>query len=227
MVFTNERTSAEPLRRVNPHTYYLPHAWHPGVHQVMSEAPGDVPAHDVVFVGTGFVERLRLLEQMDWTGIDFGLYGVWTLAASRSKVRPFLRGEETPNAKTAALYRAARVGLNLHRTSKGFGLKAAQVAGAESMNPRCYELAACGVFFTTDARAEVGEVFGDALPTFTTAAEAEAIVRRALREPQWRADVAAACRERVTDQTWTARAAMVLDALARYSAAQAASRKAG
>ena len=68
----------------------------------------------------------------------------------------------------------------------------------------------------------IGEYFWRVLPTFSAATEAEAIVRRALREPQWRADVAAACRERVADQTWTARAAMVLDALARYRAAQAA-----
>ena len=227
LAFTNERTAVAALREANPHTYYLPHAWHPGVHAMMAEAPTDVAAHDVVFVGTGFIERQRLLEAIDWDGLDFGLYGVWTLAGSRSKLRRHLRDNETPNTTTAGLYRAAKVGINLHRTSKGFGHKVEHVVGAESMNPRCYELAATGCFFTTDYRPEVGEVFGDALPTFSTPAEAEAIVRRALREPQWRADVAAACRERVTDQTWTARAAMVLDALARYSAAQAASRKAG
>lgn len=223
LVFTNERTSVPALRAVNQHTYYLPHAWHPGVHDVLTQADAKpATAHDVVFVGTGFVERIRLLESIDWSGIDFGCYGIWSLVAPRGRLRPYLRGGETPNERTAALYRAAKVGLNLHRSSKGYSLTTGHVTGAESMSPRCWELAASGLFFTTDHRAEVGEVFGDVLPTFSTATEAEAIVRRALREPQWRADVAAACRERVADQTWTARAAMVLDALARYRAAQAA-----
>jgi hypothetical protein len=223
MVFTNERTSVESLRRVNPQTYYLPHAWHPGVHDVRAQAEAaPATAHEVVFVGTGFVERIRLLETIDWSGIDFGCYGIWSLVAPRGRLRPYLRGGETPNARTAALYRAATVGLNLHRTSMGYAVDAKHVTGAESMNPRCWELAASGLFFTTDHRAEVTETFGDVLPTFSTPAEAEAIVRRALREPQWRADVAAACRERVTDQTWTARAAMVLDALASYGRERAA-----
>lgn len=222
IAFTNERSSVPQLREANQHTYYLPHAWHPGVHQVMADAPTDVPSHDVVFVGTGFVERVRLLERIDWTGIDFGLYGIWTLAGSRSKLRRHLLAAETQNERTAALYRAARVGLNLHRTSKGYGVNVDHITHAESMNPRCFELAATGCFFTTDARAEVSEVFGDVLPTFTTPIEAEAVIRQALREPAWRADVAAACRERVAAETWTARAAMVLDALNTFSAARAA-----
>ena len=222
IAFTNERTSVPSLREVQPHTYYLPHAWHPAIHDVLAQAVEDVPAHDVVFVGTGFIERVRLLQSIDWTDIDFGLYGVWTLAGSRSVLRRHLRGQETPQAVTAGLYRKAAVGLNLHRTSKGYAVDAQHVMGAESMNPRCWELAASGLFFTTDHRAEVTETFGDVLPTFSTPAEAESIVRRALREPQWRADVAATCRERVADQTWTARAAMVLDALASYGRERAA-----
>lgn len=222
LAFTNERTAVAALRDANPRTYYLPHAWHPSVHRTLEAAPDDVAAHDVVFVGTGFVERIRLLEAIDWDGIDFGLYGIWSLAGSRSRLRRYLRGDETPNPVTAALYRAAKVGLNLHRTAKGYSLTTEHVVGAESMNPRCYELAAAGLFFTTDARAEVREVFGDVLPTFETPAECEAILRRALREPSWRADVAARCQERVTQETWTARAAMVLEAMVHHSAANAA-----
>ena len=30
--WTMERTAVEPLRKVNPHVGYLPHAWHPLIH---------------------------------------------------------------------------------------------------------------------------------------------------------------------------------------------------
>jgi spore maturation protein CgeB len=222
LAFTNERSAVAALRDANPRTYYLPHAWHPAIHRFVAEAPCDVPAHHVVFVGTGFIERVRLLSAMRWDGIDFGLYGTWSLLGPRAHLRRHLRGGEIENTRAAALYQRATVGLNLHRTSKGYGHRVDHVAHAESMNPRCYELAACGRFFTTDARAEVHEVFGDTLPTFTTPADAEAIVRRALREPAWREDVAEACRQRVVTETWTQRAAHVLDVLGSYSRERAA-----
>lgn len=82
VVWVNERTSVERLQRFwswkdrPPRVRYLPHAYHPERHNA-SAPPDDTPAHDVVFVGTGFRERIALLEGVDWTGIDLGLYGHW------------------------------------------------------------------------------------------------------------------------------------------------------
>src|SRR4030095_14464235 len=64
----------------------------------------------------------------------------------------------------AGLYRRARIGLNLHRSSKRYGRGAERVAHAESANPRTYELAACGLFQVSDVRLEIYELFGDAVP---------------------------------------------------------------
>lgn len=218
VVFTPERTVTSVFRTRNPHTYYLPHAWHPGVHGVAeAAAEEDVPALNVVFVGTGFIERVKLLERLpwaEWGGRDrCRVYGTWNLAGPRSKLRPVLEVGDVRNTRTAALYQRAAVGLNLHRTSIRYGRHVPQVHHPESMNPRCFELAACGLFFTTDARAEVRERL-PMVPTFMTPAECAAIITRALREPAWRADVAAAAQEAVQRETWTARAAMVLDVLA-------------
>jgi spore maturation protein CgeB len=169
-----------------------------------------------VFVGTGFIERQRLLEKMDWQGVDFGLYGTWGMVQDTSPLVPLL-GEDREgfviNQLTAALYRKAKVGLNLHRTSVEFLETTAHVTSAESLNPRCYELAACGRFFVTDWRAELDDVFGKVLPTFKTPRKATALVRRALAEPQWRADVAGRCQERVQQHSWQARAAQALEHL--------------
>jgi spore maturation protein CgeB len=199
-VLTNERASVARFAQVTRAAYYR-HAIDPAKHGTTGD--DDVPAHDVVFVGTGWPERIELLTAMDWTGIDLGLYGSWSRLGSRHRLRAHLKGGITPNARTAALYRKARVGLNLHRAADH----------AESMNPRCYELAACGAFFITDDRPEVAEVFGATVPTFTTAAEAGELIRYYLSHEQERQAIAAQLPALVAGETFDRRAADILAAL--------------
>lgn len=220
MCWTTERTSVTRLRAANPHAAYLPHAFDPARHAPMSAADDDhdVPAHDVVFVGTGFAERCELLEQVDWTGVDLGLYGTWTLLGSRHKLRRAIRGGTVDNARTAALYRRAKIGLNLYRASQQYGRKTPRVQGAESLNPRAYELAACGNFQLSDWRAEVNETFGWSVPTFTTAQELERLVREYLERPADRAAATTMARRLVAPHTFAARAAQVLADLEQFEA---------
>ena len=171
--FTNERASVAPLRAANPNTHYLPVGYDPAQHG--PQMNGAAPAHDVVFVGTGFASRTELLSCIDWTGIDLGLYGSWDHVDAGHPLRPHVRGGLVDNATAGALYRQARIGLNLYR-QPGEGV------AAESLNPRAYELAADGVFTLSHHRAEVGERFGGLVPTFATPEELERRVRRYLQE---------------------------------------------
>lgn len=218
LVWTNERTSVEMLRAVQPQTYYLAHAYNPVSHRPDLPLEHDVPRHDVVFVGTGFRERLDLLQALPWSdgSVDFGLYGTWSALPSRSWLRKTcLRASVIDNRVAAQLYRAAKIGLNWHRTSQGFGTSAdhPQIGTAESLNPRCFELAACQTFFVTDRRAELEDVFGDVVPTFSSAEELDALVRRWIPDEPGRRARAAAMREAVAPHTWHARAAQVIDHL--------------
>lgn len=183
VAFVNERTSVERLRRVNPDVYYLPCGYSPAVHHpgVGVDTDADVPAHDVVFVGTGFQERLDLLAAVDWTGIDLGLYGTFGLLPSRHPLRRYVRGGVMGNDKAVALYRKAKINLNLFRTSVGWGVDAPHVTGAESLNPRAVELAACGLFHVSNWRAELGDVFGELVPTFRSPTDLHALVTCWLR----------------------------------------------
>jgi spore maturation protein CgeB len=229
-VFVNERSMVAPYREVNPSTSYLGAAWNPGRH-VDAAQPEDAKetAHDVVFVGTGFIERIHLLERMDWTGIDLGVYGTWDMVEDGSPLLahlPVVDGEpklaqSIPNSRTAALYRRAKVGLNLHRTAVDYDPDTAHISGAESLNPRCYELAACGKFFISDYRPEARDVFAGALPTFRDAREATEMVRLALKDATWRADVAEVCRELVQRHSWRERAAQALEAMSAREAVAA------
>lgn len=210
--WTHERTAVATFRAVNPQAGYLPHAWAPARHRVDHPSdPPDVRRHDVVFVGSGFPERIAWFNAIDWTGIDLGLYGTWTDSGLTPALAGAVMGAEIANQQTAALYRRATIGLNLYRTQAGWGTRAAPLPyPAESLNPRAYELAACGVFHLSAARAEIADVFGDLVPTFTSPAEAEALIRQWLADPEGRARVRAALPACVAESSWVERAARVI-----------------
>lgn len=213
--WTNERTCVEALRLANPNVWYLPHAYDPERHTPDAPVREDVPHHDVVFVGTGFPERRELLSAINWEGIDLGLYGEWSSLGSRNPLRRFVKQGPIDNTVTAALYRQAKVGLNLFRTSCGFGDNTPRITTAESLNPRLLELAACGAFTISEWRPEVAEVFWGAVPTFQTPEEAETLIRRALARPDMRRHFALMARQRVgqSGRTFDAMAAQVVSNL--------------
>lgn len=197
-VWSTEAAVLDRLRAVCRHVAYLPHAWRPGVHDVATSQERQLPAHDVVFVGTYFEERVKLLEQVDWTGIDLGLYGMTDMIPKRSKLRAFIRGAVTPNPIAAALYRRAKIGLNLYRT-------VAPGQSAVSLNPRTYELAAGGACVVSEYRQEVVEVFGVTVPTFRTGPELEAHVRALLADEPRRGALGAGAKAAVLEATWQSR----------------------
>lgn len=112
VVWVNERTSVERLkdywswRDSRPRIHYLPHGYHPERHNTRPWPEADEqPAHDVVFVGTGFKERIALLEAIDWTGINLGLYGHWGLLRAPRGLRISPKRPEFPDRVRLAILR--------------------------------------------------------------------------------------------------------------------------
>jgi hypothetical protein len=209
--WTNERTAVDVLRSVNPNVQYLRHAYHPSFHFPREGSfDQEIPDHDVVFIGTGFRERVKLLETADWSGIDLGLYGAWPLIPEGSPLTAYVRGGIIPNDRAAEFYRRARITLNLFRQSIGFGNDAPLLSGAESLGPRAYELAACGTFFVSERRPEVEETFGDLVPTFDGPEELEAVIRRWIADAPGRASISAALPGAVSGHSWVDRARQVV-----------------
>jgi hypothetical protein len=221
-IWTNERSSVGDFKAVNPNSGYLPHAWHPGKHFIAGRKLGEFEAHDVVFVGSGFSERIAWFNAIDWTGINLGLYGTWKGLGLKREVMDCVRAEQIENAAAASLYRRAKVGLNLYRSSMGFGRMAPRISHAESLSPRAYELAACGSFHISDARAEVAEKFGPLVPTFTTPQEAEQLIREWLPKDAERQAVAEQLPACVAADSWVERAATVIGDLQSLKVACAA-----
>lgn len=197
-VFTNDRRSA----RVHGWTY-LASAYDPAIHKPVE--PEEDKRCDVLFVGTGWAERQALLERVNWQGIGLRLYGAWPCMTAESPLQPFLTDVCIRNESLPAQYASARICLNLHRTH----------AYAESLNPRAYELAACGAFTISDERAEGRDLFRDAFVTFDGTPEGlEAQIRRFLRDEQDRKDYAIAQRLAVQGQTFEARAQTLVNVCA-------------
>lgn len=213
LVTTNERASVPLYQQYNPNVLYLPACYDQDRHRPNLEIPDDIPRHDCVFVGTAFTDRVDTLKAVDWTGIDFGLYGNWEQLGSRSKLRKYLRAGPVPNDYAAALYANAKVCLNLHRTRLSSPNVPLPPGMAQSLNPRAYELAACGVFQISNERAEAAEVFGDSLPTFNSPAALEAQIRYGLRHPQECARLADLQCQAAQGHTYAARAATLLNVL--------------
>lgn len=215
VAWTNERSSVRTLRQANPNVNYMPHAFNPDLHYPEARVDeSEVPAHDVVFVGSMFAERVDLLSQVDWTGIDLGLYGEWSGLPSRHKLRKYVRSSVVNNWYAAALYRKAKIGLNLYRESMGWGKDAPRITHAESMNPRTYELAACGCFQISSYRQEIAEVFNGAVPMFRSPEQLQFQIHWYLDSILREENVADALKA-VQPHTFEARARTILDDLAR------------
>jgi hypothetical protein len=201
-VWTHERAVLEHFRAANANTGYLPHGWRRGVHDAC-DSMTSAPASDVLFVGSFFKEREQFFEAIDWTGIDLALYGSAETISKKSPLKKFVRGGLTRNEDVVGLARGARVVLNVFR-------KPGEGSPAESLNPRCYEMAAAGVCFVSDERAEVVERFGDAVPTFTTPEEAGAVLRALLADPARREYCREKARWVVALDSWNERARQMI-----------------
>lgn len=181
-------------------------------------------SHDVVFVGNVYPSRQTMMEGIDWTGIDLGLYGVFVTMTDDSPLWRHVKTPATPempvtpidNRATAALYDRAKIVLNLFRTEVS-GLDPQDrrtIEGAESINPRLLEAAACGAFMISEWRPEVETMFGDLVPTFRTPLEAERLIRYYLEHDDEREAIRAKLPAAVAAHSYHVRARQIVDVLA-------------
>lgn len=218
--FTNERLMVDRLiakRIEDAHPYpadvhYLPHAFDPDRHYPREIVPDDYRS-DVCFIGSPFPERQALLNGVDWSGIRLMTKGVFS-ARDLSDTMTSLP-DNVPNEKTQLYYAGAAININHHRLVKWYGLDAEiEASEAESLNPRVYELAAGRCFqICDDSRAELRELFGDSIPTYShrDPADLERVIRYYLAHPDERERCAAEAYERVQAHTVAARMRFVLD----------------
>lgn len=200
----------EALRQAGAqHVAYLPMAADPAVHRPMVLPAEEKPEFeaDVSFVGAGYANRRQILPRLIAQGWTFKLWGnEWDGA---EELQPVLqRGGRRIDTETCVkVFNGTRINLNLH-SHTGEGLD----PQADFVNPRTFELAACGAFQLTDHRALLPELFTtEEIATFRDVEELPELIRTWLAEPAARAATAQQARRRVlAEHTYRHRMASLL-----------------
>lgn len=174
---------------------YLPMAADPQVHRPLTLTGAEQAEFgaDVSFVGAGYANRRALLPRWlskDWT---FKLWGnEWDNA---DDLRPVLqRGGARIDTETCMkVFNATAVNLNLHSCGTD-GLD----PHADFVNPRTFELAACGAFQLVDDRSLCAELFTpEEMIRFSRVEEVRPAIEKWLADPDGRQASAEAARQRV------------------------------
>ena len=177
---------------------YLPMAADPAVHRplVLADAEQAEYGADLSFVGAGYPNRRALLPRWlskDWS---FKLWGnEWEGAAD---LAPVLQrsGARIDTETCMKVFNASAINLNLHSCG-GDALD----PQADFVNPRTFELAACGAFQLTDERALLPDLFTDEeVVRFRRTEDVPTLIRMWLDDSSGRRAIAENARQRVLRQ---------------------------
>lgn len=174
---------------------YLPMAADPDVHRPMtlSEEDRRTFGADLSFVGAGYANRRRLFPALLRQPWSFKVWGnEWEGADDlRSVIQ--LNGARIDTETCMKVFNATAINLNLHSTN-GEGLD----PQADFVNPRTFELAACGAFQLVDDRSLLRDFFTDQeMVSFRDFKDVPKLVTHWLGDQPAREAMALAARERV------------------------------
>ncbi|MHA2231583.1 MAG: glycosyltransferase family protein [Candidatus Hodarchaeales archaeon] len=202
--FANDLLSAQVMG-----VPYLPTAYCEEIHHPMIVS--DRYHSDVVFVGTGFPERIRMLEAVDWTGIDLKILGYFN-PRKDSPIQQYIHKHVTQNSEVAQFYCGAKLVLNLDRTSVDFeGME--QIDQRGSVGPRIYEAAACSAaIISQDTVPELGNLLGESYISFDTPEELVRQVRKWLEHDK-RVQMGKNARMAIEGHSYKNRAVALLDTI--------------
>ncbi|RNC67286.1 MAG: hypothetical protein ED859_15545 [Desulfuromonadales bacterium] len=186
---------AAELERVGVSRYaYLPTCAAPEVHRPLelTRAERDEFGSPLSFVGAGYYNRQIFFKGL--TDYPFRIWGSdWPLI---SPLSPYLQRQSAriDTETCVRIFNASAVNLNLHSSTTCDGV----APDGDFVNPRTFEIAACGAFQLVDRRSLLPELFGEGdLATFGSLAEARDTIDRHLHDEEARRHVALRGRERV------------------------------
>ena len=189
----------EAFRRAGArHVRYLPMAADPAVHKpyVLADVEREEYGADVSFVGAGYPNRRALLPRWLSNEWRFKLWGnEWEGAEDLAPVLQ-REGNRIDTETCMKVFNATAVNLNLHSCS-GDRLD----SEADFVNPRTFELAACGAFQLTDDRSLLPDLFSEQeVVRFRHSDEVPELIRTWLKDSSGRRNMADAARRRVLNQ---------------------------
>ncbi|OXM17110.1 CgeB family protein [Paenibacillus herberti] len=218
-IFTHELETIPLYRQLGAaNVHYLPLGANPAMFQ--AKPVGLEYRSDVCFVGQGFWNRIDILNEVlpALEGRRVVIAGdLWERLRSFNRYSPWIRRGYMPVEETVNFYNGAKIVLNIHRTTipgqdnhNDAGLRGA------SINPRTYEISACGTLQMTDMRDDLVRYYtpGRDLATFRTASQLISKIRYYLNhEDERRAIAIRGMLRTLREHTFTARVGSLLDQL--------------
>jgi spore maturation protein CgeB len=196
-VIQKEEFSAQLEAAGCHHHHYLPVAADPLIHRPWDLSPEEVAefGSDISHVGAGYHNRRQtFLKLLDY---DFQLWGNdWDDCGPLTN-RLQRNGARLSTEDCVKVFNATRLNLNLHSSTYH---EAVNPFG-DFLNPRTFEIAACGGFQLVDERSLMGECFGaEEMATFHDLKDLRDKVDYYLTRPEDRRQMAILGRERVLAQ---------------------------
>jgi spore maturation protein CgeB len=191
---------------------YLPCAADPAVHRpfpLCAEERAELGS-PVGFLGAGYHNRRIAFRSL----LDLGLklWGTQWKGSGQLESAVQRGGARITTDDMVRIFNATDVNLNLHSSTYVDGVD----PRGDFVNPRTFELAACGAFQLVDERALLPSLLrpGTEVATFTDTAELRPLVEHWLARPDERAAIAAAGRARVlAEHTYRHRMEALLEAI--------------
>lgn len=194
------RAMEAQLRGLGANAHHLPLAAHPAVHRPLqlSDSERKRWSAPVGFMGQGYPNRVRLLSELIRQVQGLRIWGTgWPDSGPLAHVIAEA-GRRISAQEVARVYNACEVVLNLHTSE----LAAADPEALDYVNPRTFEVAACGGFQIKEKSAALGSVLaqGQEIAVFSKPSELPGLIKHYRAHPQERAAMAAAARRRVLAQ---------------------------
>ncbi|MFB5267215.1 glycosyltransferase [Paenibacillus enshidis] len=193
VVFTHEMSCVSFYRSLGAeHVHYMPL----GVDEQIFRPRRVDFQYDVCFIGSGFWNRVELFDQLAPFLADKKVMiagGHWNRLKRTDLLGKFIRDGWMEPTETVNYYNASKIVINLHRPSEmGMDNKNTYRQSAMSINPRTYEISACGTLQLTDIRDDLGNHYrpGYDLETFENADELKAKINYYLKHSMQREHIA-------------------------------------
>lgn len=219
-VFTHELGCVEFYQSFGvPSVHYLPLCVNPKMFYPRRTAPQY--KYDIVFIGNAFHNRTALFDELapylkDKKVLIAG--GFWERLATYDQLAPFISNGFIPPEETANYYSGAKLVINIHRPwEEGQDNRNSFRLPSRSINPRTYEISACGTMQLTDVREDLGNYYrpGYDLDTFGSAKELQEKIEYYLKhEKERRIYALRGLQTTMRNHTFTARLPHLLNVIA-------------
>ncbi len=210
-VIQKEPFLAELTAGGQPNALYLPMAALPALHRPLELSPAERAEYGAVlsFLGAGYPNRQAAFARLADLGLDLKIWG--TEWEGNARLVPLVQrgGARIDPEDAVRIYNGTGINLNLHSSVRAGEL----VVPGDFVNPRTFELAACGAFQLSDARSLMPELFAeDEIAQFSNFEELVERIRHFAAAPEERAAYAARARARVlAEHTYAHRMNTLLD----------------